>query len=206
MAETDDSVSPPRFEILAISGSLRRASINSAVLRAAAQAAARGGPRVALADSVRGLPPFDPDHDTEPPTSARRFRKAAEYAAGVLLAVPEYTFGIPGAFKNALDWAVGSGSLYLKPITVLKVSPPGRGVRVREALSLALQAHGADVVHRSVPVSRHDLDMHGEVDNARIIAELHTVVAELSERAPSAAAASAAIDPPPGTQATLGRR
>ncbi len=189
MAETGHSAPSPRFEILAISGSLRRASINSAVLRATAQAAARDGLRVALTDSVRSLPPFDPDRDTEPPASARRFRKACEDAAGVLLAVPEYTFGIPGAFKNALDWAVGSGSLYLKPITVLKVSPPGRGACVREGLSLALQAHGADVVHRSVPVSRHDLDMHGEVDNGRIFAELRTVVAELAERARTAAAA-----------------
>ena len=63
-----------------------------------------------------------------------RFREACEAAAGVLLAVPEYAFGIPGAFKNALDWTVGSASLYLKPITVLKVSPPGRGASVRSAL------------------------------------------------------------------------
>jgi len=82
-----------------------------------------------------------------------------------------------------------ASSLYLKPITVLKVSPPGRGACVREGLSLALQAHGAHVVHCSVPVSRHDLDMHGEIDNARIVAELRTVVAELAERARTAAAA-----------------
>ena len=97
MAEIDDPASPPRFEILAISGSLRRASINSAVPRAAAQAAARDGRRVALANSVRSLPSFDPDQDTEPPESARRFRNACEDAAGVLLAVSEYTFGMPGA-------------------------------------------------------------------------------------------------------------
>jgi chromate reductase len=189
VADTALAASPPRLGILAISGSLRRASINSAVLRAAAQAAARDGVRVAIADSVGSLPPFDPDHDREPPASVRRFRKACEDAAGVLLAVPEYTFGIPGAFKNALDWTVGSGSLSLKPIAVLKVSPPGRGVSVGEALNLALRAHGADVVHRSVPVSRHDLDAHGEVDNARIITELRTVVAELAERARLADAA-----------------
>ena len=188
MAQIDDPASPPRFEILAISGSLRRASINSAVLRAAAKAAARDGLHVALAD-IRSLPSFDPDQDTEPPAPAHRFRKACEDAAGVLLAVPEYTFGLPGAFKNALDWAVGSGSLYLKPITVLKVSPPGRGVRVREALSLALRAHGADIVHRSIPVSRHELDIDGEVDYSKFIAELRTVVSELSERARSSAAA-----------------
>ena len=74
----------------------------------------------------------------------------------MLLAVPEYAFGIPGAFKNALDWTVGSGSLYRKPVAVLSVAPPGRGVHVREALRLVLKALDADVAHHWVPVSRSD--------------------------------------------------
>ena len=89
--------------ILAISGSLRRSSINSAVLRAAAAAAARDGVLVVVDHSVRGLSHFDPDLEIEPPEAVRHFRAACEEAAGVLLAVPEYTFGIPGSFKNALD-------------------------------------------------------------------------------------------------------
>ncbi len=173
---------PTPTTILAISGSLRRASTNSAVLRAAAVAAARGGIRVEIADSLRDLPPFDPDLETRPPQSVLRFRTACEDAAGVLLAVPEYTFGIPGSFKNALDWMVQSGSLYRKPVTVLKISPPGRGGHVREALKLALSAHGAAVVHRSLPVSRRDLDARGEVSDPRIITELRGVVVELRTR------------------------
>ena len=169
--------------ILAISGSLRRASTNSAVLRAAAVAAAADGIRVEIACFVRDLPPFDPDLETRTPTSVLRCRQACEDAAGVLLAVPEYTFGIPGAFKNALDWLVGSGSLYRKPVTVLKISPPGRGGYVRDALDLALRAHGADVVHRSVPVLRRDLDGGREVSDPAIMAELRAVVSELATRA-----------------------
>jgi NAD(P)H-dependent FMN reductase len=115
-----------------------------------------------------------------------RFRKACDDAAGVLLAVPEYTFGIPGAFKNTLDWAVGSGSLYRKPVTVLKVSPPGRGAYVSETLGLTLRAHGADVVHRAVPVSAREFDAHGEVTNAMILDQLRSVVAELARRAAGA--------------------
>jgi NAD(P)H-dependent FMN reductase len=168
--------------ILAISGSLRRASVNSAALRAAASEAARNGIRVALAD-VRGLPPFDPDLEAEPPEAVVRFRQSCAAAAGVLLAVPEYTFGIPGWFKNTLDWAVGSGSLYRKPVTVLKVSPPGRGDHVRTALELALRAHGADTVHRSAVVFRRDLDAVGEISDPRIRVELRAVVLELARRA-----------------------
>jgi chromate reductase, NAD(P)H dehydrogenase (quinone) len=170
-------------KLLAISGSLRRHSINSAVLRTAAVAAALDGIRVEIADSVRDLPPFDPDLESKPPELALRFRKVCEDAAGVLLAVPEYTFGIPGSFKNAMDWTVGSGSLYRKPVTVLKISQPGRGGHVRETLEFALRAHGADIVHRSVPVSRRDLDPRGEVSDPRIITELRAVVVELRTRA-----------------------
>jgi len=108
--------------ILAISGSLRRSSINTAVLRAAAAAAARDGALVVVDDSVRELPHFDPDLEIEPTEAVLRFRAACEASAGVLLAVPEYTFGVPGAFKNALDWTVRSGSLYRKPITLLNVA------------------------------------------------------------------------------------
>jgi chromate reductase len=184
VAKSGQPASPrPTTEILAVSGSLRRELINSAVLRAAARAAAPDGIRVAIADDVRKLPLFDPDLETEPLGSVLRFRNACEEAAGVLLAVPEYTFGIPGAFKNALDWLVRSGSLYRKPVTVLKASPPGRGAHVRETLALALMAHGADVVHRSVPVSGRDLDARGEVSDPGIVAELGKVVVELAQRA-----------------------
>jgi len=109
--------------ILAISGSLRRSSLNSAALRAAARAAAPTGLVVELDDSVRSLPPFDPDREVVPPESVLRFRRTVDAADGLLLAVPEYTFGLPGAFKNALDWLVRSGSLYHKPVALLHIAP-----------------------------------------------------------------------------------
>ena len=118
-----------------------------------------------------------------------RFRAACEASAGVLLAVPEYTFGIPGAFKNALDWTVRSGSLHRKPITLLNVAPPGRGAHAREALDLVFKAHGADVARHSMPVTRSDRDAAGEVSDPRIIDELRAVVAELAKRASAAHAA-----------------
>src|SRR6266705_3145331 len=147
--------------ILALSGSLRRSSINAAALRAAANAAARDGALVVVDDSVRELPHFDPDLEIKPPEAVLRFRQACTDARGVLLAVPEYTFGIPGSLKNALDWTVGSGSLYRKPITLLHVAPPGRGAHVRDALDLVLRAHGADVTHQWMPIAQRDRDPNG---------------------------------------------
>ena len=175
--------------ILALSGSLNPSSINTAALRGAASAAAREGVLVTLDDSVRALPHFDPSLEGAPPEAIVRFRAALDSAEGVLLAVPEYAFGIPGAFKNALDWTVGSGSLSRKPVAVLSVAPPGRGMHVREALRLVLRALDADDDYHGVPVARGDLRRDGEVDDPRIVAELAVVVRDLAFRASPASAA-----------------
>jgi NAD(P)H-dependent FMN reductase len=179
--------------ILAISGSLRLSSLNSAALRAAARAAARTGIEVALADAVRTLPPFDPDLEPEPPLVVRRFREACERADAVLLAVPEYAFGIPGAFKNALDWSVGSGALYQKPVAVLSVAPAGRGGDVRAALDRVLTALDCRVTHHSVPISTADL-VEGEVPDGAIAHELLRVVGVLAALARSAGPQAAISD------------
>jgi chromate reductase, NAD(P)H dehydrogenase (quinone) len=169
--------------ILAISGSLRRSSINSAALRAAAVQAPRSGVPVTVDDSVRTLPPFDPDLEGTPPEAVIRFRVACEASSAVLLAIPEYAFGIPGAFKNALDWTVGSGSLYRKPVALLNVAPAGRGAQAREALERVLTALDADVTHHSVPVTQRDLGPDGEIDDSTILDQLQAVVAGLASRA-----------------------
>jgi chromate reductase, NAD(P)H dehydrogenase (quinone) len=167
--------------ILALSGSLRRDSLNSAALRAAAQAAARFGVVIELDDSARSLPHFDPDLESRPPGSVRRFRKACERADALLLAVPEYAFGIPGAFKNALDWTVGSGAIYRKPIAVLSVAQPGRGAHVRRALELVFTALDCDVTWHHVPI-HPSLLTSGEIRDGRIVHELTQVVEALAGR------------------------
>jgi len=176
-----DGATPFPRPIVAISGSLRRESINSAALRAAA-AAAGDGVVVTLDDSVRALPHFSPDVDQFPPEAVRRFREVCANAGGLLFAVPEYTFGIPGAFKNALDWLVGSGSLYRKPVALLHLAPHGRGTHVREALAHALRAHNADVTDHLVPIGSRERDADGEISETRIVTELQGVVAELARR------------------------
>ena len=100
----------------------------------------------------------------------------------MLLAVPEYAFGIPGSFKNALDWTVGSGSLDRKPVTLLKVAPLGRGERAQDALALVMQALGAETVRASVAIAAADRDEHGEVSEPAIVEALRAVVVELAGR------------------------
>ena len=171
----------PTVQILAISGSLRQGSINAAALRAAA-ATARDGVAVAIDSLIADLPHFTPDLEDDPPEVVVRFRDACQQADAVLLAVPEYAHGIPGAFKNALDWTVATGCLNQKPIALINLAPPGRGMNLVLAIDLVMRALDATIVHHTLPVSRADIGATGEIIGPRIIAELRSVVAMLAER------------------------
>jgi chromate reductase, NAD(P)H dehydrogenase (quinone) len=93
------------MRILAISGSLRRESHNSALLRAAARTVPPGVEFVAFHD-LRRVPPYDQDRDIQPaPAAVQRLREAIESGDAVLLSTLEYNSSIPGQLKNALDWA-----------------------------------------------------------------------------------------------------
>src|SRR6185503_5853507 len=97
------------IRILAISGSLREASSNSALLAVAASLGI-GSVEVSIYHELGLLPPFNPDHDRDPaPAAVDRFRARLQASDAVLIACPEYAHGVPGVMKNALDWLVGSG-------------------------------------------------------------------------------------------------
>jgi chromate reductase, NAD(P)H dehydrogenase (quinone) len=94
------------MKILAISGSLRRDSLNTRLLRAAAELAP-SGVEVELLDPtvLKELPIYDQDDDgATPPVAARRLRGAIRLADAILVATPEYNGTIPGGLKNAIDW------------------------------------------------------------------------------------------------------
>lgn len=129
------------LQILAISGSLRARSMNTALLRAA-QRNAPPGVAVAIYDGMRQIPPFDSDLDTaQPPAAVADLRVRIESADGLLLATPEYNYGIPGVLKNALDWASRptppsqTAPLTHKPIAIMGASPSPFGT-VRAQLAL----------------------------------------------------------------------
>src|SRR5687768_3702996 len=108
--------------ILLISGSTRGASTNTAVLRTA-EAAAPDGVTTARPELLAALPAFNPDDDREPlhPAVAALRREIGE-AAAVLFCTPEYAGALPGSFKNLLDWTVGGGEIYRKPVAWINAS------------------------------------------------------------------------------------
>jgi chromate reductase len=113
------------LRILGLSGSLRRGSHNTRLLRAAAEMLAPGV-RLDVYDGPRDLPPYDPDRDVEPRDEVvGRLRDAIAEADGVLIATPEYNGSIPGQLKNALDWAsrpFPDNALRGKPVAVIGAS------------------------------------------------------------------------------------
>jgi NAD(P)H-dependent FMN reductase len=114
--------------ILLVSGSLRGRSTNLAVLRTA-QSLAPEGCAGLLFGGLAGLPPFNPDADADPlPPAAADLRRQIREADALLFSAPEYAGGLPGSFKNLLDWTVGDeqvGSIYEKPVAWINASPRG---------------------------------------------------------------------------------
>jgi chromate reductase, NAD(P)H dehydrogenase (quinone) len=113
------------MRLLAISGSLRGASTNTAALEALARLAPEGV-KVLLYRDLANLPPFNPDDDIEDKPKAEAvatLRALVDGSDALIIAAPEYAHGLPGALKNALDWLVASETFAGKPTALLNTSP-----------------------------------------------------------------------------------
>src|ERR1051326_5990306 len=133
--------------IVAISGSLRAGSSNAALLRAAA-AVAPAGVRFVFYEGLGDLPHFNPDLDAEGSAAAepvRHLRELLIAADAILISSPEYAHGVPGAFKNMLDWLVSTGELVGKPVALLNAAPVG-GEYAQNAILETLRTMNWNVV------------------------------------------------------------
>ncbi len=170
--------------IALISGSTRPGATNSAALRALA------GPSTVEYQGLVELPAFVPDLAAPPTVAALRDLLAR--ADAVLFCTPEYAGTLPGSLKNLLDWTVGSGELYGKPVASINVAAPGRGDGAQATLRLVLGYVGARFVEPAwvrVPVPRDAIGPDGLIHDEAVRSQLHAVLDDL------AAAASAAAPP-----------
>ena len=121
------------MRILGISGSLRRDSYNTSLLRAAGEVLP-AGVELETWEGLKGVPPYDQDDDTaEAPAAVAELRSAVADADAVLIATPEYNASIPGHLKNALDWVsrpVATNPLRHKPAAVIGASTGAFGALV----------------------------------------------------------------------------
>jgi len=154
------------MRILGISGSLRRGSHNTELLRAAATLLPPGV-ELEPFDGLRALPPYDADEDVDPaPRPVRELRKALARRDAVLISTPEYNASIPGHLKNALDWAsrpFPDNALRGKPVAVVGASTSMFGaVWAQAELRKVLGAIGARVIDRDLPVAAAHEAFHEE--------------------------------------------
>jgi chromate reductase, NAD(P)H dehydrogenase (quinone) len=168
------------LRILGISGSLRRGSHNTNLLRAAAKLLPPGV-ELDVYEGLGGLPPYDADLDVDPADPAvERLREAISMADGVLIATPEYNGSIPGLLKNALDWAsrpFPDNALRGKPVAVIGASTGLFGAvwaqaEVRKVLGII----GADVIDLELPVGQADAAF---ADGGLVEPEQRIVLSEL---------------------------
>lgn len=112
-----------QIRILGIAGSLRRASYNRSVLRAAAQLVPEGATIEIF--ELDGIPGFNQDDDQNPPEKVAEFKRKIREADAILFVTPEYNYSIPGVLKNAIDWAsrpYGDSAWNGKPAAIMGAS------------------------------------------------------------------------------------
>jgi chromate reductase len=155
------------MRVLGISGSLRRDSHNTALLRHAGELFEAVGAEFTIYDGLRELPIYDEDLDVEDPHDAvARIRAAVREADAVFFATPEYNSSIPGGLKNAVDWlsrpSLAESALRSKPVAVIGASTGAFGaVWAQAELRKVLGASGARVVEGEVAVG-HAMDRFDE--------------------------------------------
>jgi chromate reductase len=188
------------MKVLGITGSLRRGSYNHALLREAAERLPAGAELVEF-DRLGEIPPYDADVEAEgTPEAVEALRRAMREADAVLVATPEYNHSIPGALKNALDWAsrpAGQSALTGKPAAVIGASTGMFGaVWAQAETRKVLGALGGRVVEGELPVARAaELYRDGRLELSpeqsehleRLLAELVAEVEQLREPVPLAA-------------------
>ena len=140
------------LNFLAVSGSLRVASLNSALLRVAC-GLTPPGVAMALYPGLHELPLFNPDLEPELIPAVRRWREAVGRCDALVIASPEYAHGISGPMKNALDWLVAGEEFVHKPLALWNASPRATHAHaaLREVVSV-MSAHLVEPAFVTVPV------------------------------------------------------
>ena len=176
------------MRVLGISGSLRRDSHNTALLRHAGELFEAEGAEFEIYDGLRDIPPYDEDDDVENgPEAVAQLRAAVAEADAVFFSTPEYNSSIPGALKNAIDWLsrpIATNPLRNKPAAVVGASTGMFGaVWAQAELRKVLGATGARVAEGEVPVGHAQtrFDDDGRLNDPNIEEQVLAVVRSLLE-------------------------
>jgi chromate reductase len=174
------------MRVLAISGSLRRDSHNTRLLRGL-RALLPADVELVEYDGLRAIPPFDEDEEHTTPAAVAALKAAIAAADAVLVATPEYNGSIPGQLKNALDWASrppAERPMQGKPAAVIGASTSLFGaVWAQAELRKVLATMGARVVDRELPLpgAEENLGPDGLPRDPETVAQLAATLHDLME-------------------------
>jgi len=160
-----------KLRLLALSGSLRKASYNTAAIQAL-KALAPGNVEITLAE-IGELPLFNPDREDETIPALSKLKSDLKTASGLIISTPEYAHGISGPMKNALDWLVSGEEFPYIPIMLINTSP--RASHALEALKEVLRTMSGNLIDSasvSIPLLGSGMDANGVVANGQLAAAL----------------------------------
>ncbi len=172
--------------VLLVSGSLRRASTNTALLRSAASRPSQGL-ECHLYEGLGRLPAFNPDDDGAPlDPEVAHLREQIHGADAILFSTPEYAGALPGSLKNLLDWCIGDPdprSIYNKPVGWVNTSSRGAEGGHAELRTVLGYAHAriVDGACASVPVTSGMIGIDGYVTDEVAIAKAESLLRALAD-------------------------
>jgi len=173
------------MKILAVSGSLRTMSYNSAIIKALKSI----DTNIFIYNDLNKLPFFNPDLDNHTlekdnsPLSVQELRKNFAIADAIIISTPEYAFEIPGVLKNALDWLVSSSEIVNKPVAIISASTSAMGGdkanNVLVNLVKVLTGNINQELTLKVSMVNRKIDDKGRVIDKVLLKELQTLLNEL---------------------------
>lgn len=169
------------IKLLALSGSLRKVSYNTAALEALA-AIAPEHVGIEVGDTA-SLPLFNPDREGENIPAVMQLKSALRESSGLIIASPEYAHGISGPMKNALDWLVSGDEFPYKPIMLINTSP--RASYAQEALIEVLTTMAGTIIEEayvSIPLLSSGFDKDGILNDADCVSALESGLTEFLSR------------------------
>jgi chromate reductase, NAD(P)H dehydrogenase (quinone) len=164
------------IRILAISGSLRQVSSNTALLHAVIALSPKNV-EMKLYGGLGDLPHFNPDLEPTEPSSVTDLRAQVKWSDGLVISSPEYAHGVPGVLKNALDWLVCGEEFVGKPIALFNASP--RAIYAQASLTEIVSTMAGRIVpEASITVSLlgKNLDAAGIIADPEISGKLQSAI------------------------------
>lgn len=153
------------IRILAISGSLRKESYNTALINAVANLGLKDI-EVVIFDEMERIPLFNPDRENENIIAVKNLKNKLKQSNGLLISSPEYAHGISGVLKNALDWLVSGDEFPYIPVALSNTSP--RATHAQSALREVISTMSGNVIESAtitLPLLGTDCDVNGIIDN-----------------------------------------